>query len=169
MQTLKESQCATMGVDRATNALSKSISNVIFHTKLPLFIEYLRSDFRWETMENVVIKLKDTVNLIETLIGHNPDCFVTNRCNGRRDVRRKILEGGVLHCVYGCVRHCLNNFCEDLSNLFWNDLMKKALFVSKTIRSKNLLRKLFEKLYYVRKKRPGVCAHPLLKDTLVVT
>lgn len=47
-----------MGMDGATNRLSKSLSNIIVHVPVPLFIEYLNAYMKRETTPNVVNKLK---------------------------------------------------------------------------------------------------------------
>ena len=49
---------ATVGVDSATNRLSKSISNFTIHLPHPFSVEYLESDLQRETSLNVFNKIK---------------------------------------------------------------------------------------------------------------
>lgn len=71
-----------MGIDGATNVLSKSNSNVILHTPITFFVEYLSSDLKRETTQDVVEKVKDTVARFKDVIDYTPDSFVSDSCNG---------------------------------------------------------------------------------------
>lgn len=80
LQILQNSRGATVGIDGASNALSKSISNVIIHTTITVFDEYVSSDLHRKTTPNVVAKVKDTVNRVSDLVGYSPDSFVSDNC-----------------------------------------------------------------------------------------
>lgn len=49
LNEIRRKRSETIGVDGATNRLSKSVSNVIIHLPAPFFIEYLHSDLKRET------------------------------------------------------------------------------------------------------------------------
>ena len=137
-----KSDCGgVLGVDGATNVMSKSLSNVNVHTPLPFFIEYLRSDLGRETTCNVFARTGDCMMRLDQNIGFK--CcysFISDSCNGMRDVRKELLSKKLFKWVYECCTHCLHNLSEDLgSKLSVSGTMKKALFISKTIKSTGLL------------------------------
>lgn len=66
----------TLGIDGATNRLSKSVSNVIIHLSLPFFIEYLTADMRRVPAENISTKVKDVITRLnrtcgKSFVGHS--------------------------------------------------------------------------------------------------
>lgn len=96
-----------MGIDGATNVLSKTRSNVMIHTPLPIFMEYLRSDLQRETMENVVENLRDVMKRIDDRLKFKySQAFIWDSCNWMKDVRKGWLKRswcggltGTLHTV----------------------------------------------------------------------
>lgn len=62
---------ATLGNDSTANIFSKSICNVIKHTTLHFFIEYLRFDLACETTPNIVSNITDLLAGMELELGFN--------------------------------------------------------------------------------------------------
>ncbi|KAI9982158.1 hypothetical protein PInf_008049 [Phytophthora infestans] len=62
-RALRESPAVTLGVDGATNVLSRSLSNVIAHDPRPWFVEYLRADLKKESEPEVTKKRQYTMVL----------------------------------------------------------------------------------------------------------
>lgn len=58
-----------LGIDGATNSLSKSVYSFIVHTCLPLFIEYLKSTFVRETTEYDVAKTPECLKRLNKTVG----------------------------------------------------------------------------------------------------
>lgn len=80
-----------MGNDGATNFLSRSVSNVIFHVTKPLFIEYLRGDLNRETSENEVSKLQAVSFRLDALARFSfTNSYISNSCIGMQNVRKKL-------------------------------------------------------------------------------
>lgn len=100
-----------LSIEGATNCLAKLLSNVIVHSLGPLFFDYLRSDMKLETFENVVIKVMDVLTRLEkeTSIPNTMFTFVSSSCNGMREVRFKMLEQGLVLWESGCSTHCMHN------------------------------------------------------------
>lgn len=92
LKILKSSKVSTMGIDGATNVLSKSISNVIIHTPMRFFVKYLRSDLKRETKPNVLAKIKDSISRVGELIDYSIDSFLSDSCNEMISFRRTLLE-----------------------------------------------------------------------------
>lgn len=65
MGELFQSAAITIGVDGATNGLSRSMSNVIVHDPKPWFVEYLRTDLKKETALQVSVKIKAVVGRLD--------------------------------------------------------------------------------------------------------
>lgn len=137
-----------LGVDGATNRLAKSVSNVIVHTPTPFFIEYLRADLKRETTVNVVAKLEDTIKRIdESTSIRTIFSFVSDSCNGMRDVRKRLLQKKLVKWEYGCASHCLHNLSCDIGQLDpFKELTKKAVYVSKSVKNTGMIRKLYDSL-----------------------
>lgn len=147
IEEIKRSGGGTLSTDGATDNLSKSKSNVILHTPRPLFIEYLRSDLKRETTPNVVAKLTDTIRRLDETVGVKcVSNFVSDSCNGMRDVRKKLQEKQLVRWAYGCAAHSLNNFTEDIAKLLFKNVIKKCVFMVKTIKNTGMVRKIFDKL-----------------------
>ncbi|KAI0562212.1 hypothetical protein FGB62_64g020 [Gracilaria domingensis] len=66
---IRNNKGGVVGIDGGTNKLSKSVSNVIIHALLPLFVEYLRSDLKTDRTSNVVLKIKDAMKRLDDIIG----------------------------------------------------------------------------------------------------
>ena len=61
-----------------------------------------------------------------------------------RLLRKLIVDEKVLSYAYGCGSHALNNFCEDIVLVSRVKMsLKKALFISKSIRSHGMLAKIY--------------------------
>lgn len=144
--SIKQAKGGTLGIDGATNVMARSICNVIMHTPLPFFLEYLVSDLQRETAINLKCKLIDVLRRMEEVFGFRIRSFISDSCNLMVRVRNELVEEKRVDWAYGCVAHALNNFCEDIGKLKFSTVLKEALFVSKTIRNKHLLRKLYEVL-----------------------
>lgn len=144
----------TLSIDGATDNLAKSKSNVILHTPIPFFIEYMRSDLKRETTPNVVKKLEDTIKRLHEKVGMKCiSSFVSDSCNGMRDVRKTLQEKNLVRWSYGCAAHCLNNFSEDIGKNLFKDVIKKCVFIMKTIKNNGMLRKIFDKICMEKHKR----------------
>lgn len=72
--------------------------------------------------------------------------FLSDSCNGMKDVRKK-LQQKIVKWEYGCVTHCLHNFSSDISSLKSHKAtIKKALYVSKSVKNIGMARKIFDEL-----------------------
>lgn len=90
---IKTEMGGTLGIDGATDNLAKSKSNVILHTPFPIFIEYIKGDLDRETTPNVVSKVEDSIRRLNEKVGSQcVNSFVSDSCNGMRDVRKKLIE-----------------------------------------------------------------------------
>lgn len=146
---IRKSSGGVLGIDGATSRLPKSVSNVIIHNTKPLFIEYLRSDLKRETTVNVVDKIEDVMRRLDEQTGFQMSAysFISESCNGMRDVRRKLVEKKLVLWEYGCSTHCLHNLSSDIGSLEpFKGNIKDALYVSKTVKNTGMVRKLYEQL-----------------------
>lgn len=87
MLALNKQRGRTLGIDGATNVISKSMSNIIVHTRPPLFIEYLKADRKRETTASVVSKFKEVISRREGQFGFH--CYISSvsvSCNGMSHV-----------------------------------------------------------------------------------
>ena len=64
---LTTAAAVVLGVDGATNVLARSMSNIIAHSPLPWFVEYLKADLKKETSRNLFDKVKDVIGLSERM------------------------------------------------------------------------------------------------------
>ena len=163
-QTVQQCGSLTLGIDGATNVLSQSRSNVIAHTPLPFFIEYLRADLQKESSENLSHKVADIIDRLRTFIVSGdvevleedsmmspPSLqlsFVSDSCKSMRSLRHYLVEE-MNRCVfaYGCCPHALNNLCMDIYALpQFKASLKQSLFVSKSFKSVGILRKIMESI-----------------------
>lgn len=88
---IKRSRGGVMGIDGATNRLSKSQSNVIVHIPMPLFTEYLGSVLQRETTVNAVTKIEDVIACLTKLIKMQTIYdFVSGSCKRMKDVRKHL-------------------------------------------------------------------------------
>lgn len=79
-----------IGIYGAINRLSKSMSNVIGHLHVPLFIEYLRAEFKRKTMSNVV-EIQDVILRPEKHTDMTSvNAFVSDSCNCMRDILKTL-------------------------------------------------------------------------------
>lgn len=160
-KVLRQSGGLTMGIDGATNVLSQSLSNVIMHSPLPYFIEFLRADLKRETTENLVAKIRDVLDRFRAFLrgaGFVKDdddefdlsavlSFVSDSCNGMRALRTALQELALVLFAYGCMPHCLNNLCKDICALpRFKTFVKNCLFIAKAFKNVGMLRKLLEML-----------------------
>ncbi|KAI0558418.1 Ribonuclease H-like protein [Gracilaria domingensis] len=154
-QVIRSRKGGVIGIDGATNKLSKSVSNVILHTPVPLFIEYLKSDLKTDRATNVVSKIKDVMKRLDDIIGFRAGfAFVSDSCNKMRDIRTKLQNEKVFKWCYGCGSHALHNLTEDAGKLSNNTkTVKEVVFVSKTIKYTGVIRRLFEKVCAKRRSR----------------
>lgn len=70
--------------------------------------------------------------------------FVSDSCNGMRDVRKVLCQRSIFTFAYGFSTHCLKNFCGDLGKLLLSDSIRNVLYVSRRIEKTTLTRELFE-------------------------
>lgn len=134
-----------LGIDGATNVLSKSIINIIVQSPLPIFIECLKSALQRETTGIVVGKLKDLmVHLDAKLAFKFWHAFISDSYNGTQGFRKRFVEDNIVRWMSGCVTHCLNFFSEDLGRKGFKNAIEETLFDSGTVRESNLIGKLFE-------------------------
>ncbi|KAE9220734.1 hypothetical protein PF004_g13241 [Phytophthora fragariae] len=156
-RNLLASSALTIAVDGATNVLSRSMSNVIVHDPRPWFAEYLKSNLKKETAGEVFGKVASVISRLNEFA--NPPgtdeadqikrvfAFVSDSCNLMRAVRTLLYNEGVVRLTYGCSAHALNNFCEDIAKLTsMKTGIRRAGFISKTIKNQNLLSKIFSEL-----------------------
>lgn len=154
IESIKNSGGGTLSIDGATDNLAKSKSNVIIYAPCPLFVEYLRSDLNRETTGNVVEKINDVVNRLDQASGIR--CvtnFISDSCNGMRDVRRTLVSQKKIKWAYGCAAHCFNNFCEDIGKHIFKNVVKEAVFISKTTKNVGMIRKIFDEICVEKHKR----------------
>ncbi|ETK77707.1 hypothetical protein L915_16058 [Phytophthora nicotianae] len=59
---------ATLGMDGATNVLSRSTPNVIVHDLRPWFVEYLRAGLKKESAPEVFKKIEDSISRIHAYL-----------------------------------------------------------------------------------------------------
>lgn len=69
---------STLGIDGATNALSKSICNVTMHTPFASFTENPRSALTRETTPNIVSKTTDLLTRMESELGFCCRSFISD-------------------------------------------------------------------------------------------
>lgn len=91
---IREANGGVLSIDGATDKMSNCKCNVILHTPLPIFIEYLPTDLNRETSENVVEKLSNAMNRLDdkTKLLKSSFSFISDSCNVMRDVRKKLVE-----------------------------------------------------------------------------
>jgi hypothetical protein len=137
-----------IGMDGATNVLSRSVSNVIAHDPRPWFVEYLKVDLKKESQVQLTAKVVDSVAQLHRLLGKDVvTAFISDSCNVMRSLRRNLLEKRHFDYTYGCGAHSLNNLCEDLLKLdSFKEILKSALFVSKSTRNQSLLSKIYSSI-----------------------
>ncbi|ETP18242.1 hypothetical protein F441_07501 [Phytophthora nicotianae CJ01A1] len=63
-KALIKAPSVTLGVDGATNVLSRSMSNVIAHDPRPWFVEYLLADLKKDSAPEVFKKIEATISRI---------------------------------------------------------------------------------------------------------
>ena len=154
LDKIKSEGGGTMGVDGATDNIAKSKSNVIIHTPFPFFIDYLRGDLGRETTTNVVAKIQDSIKRVNEKTGLQcVTSFISDSCNGMRETRKRLLESGSIKWEYGCGTHCLNNFTEDIGKLLFSAVIKKSVYISKSIKNTGMIRKLFDILCVEKHKK----------------
>jgi len=134
-----------LSMDGATNVLSRSMSNVIAHSPAPWFVEYLRADLKKETSRNTLDKVIDVLNRLHEFIGKDVvHAFISDSCNSMRLLRELIVSNKVLDYAYGCGAHALNNYCEEIVLITpVKNALKRALFVSKSVKNQGMLAKIF--------------------------
>lgn len=157
--SLRSAAALTVGVDGATNVLSRSMSNVIVHDPRPWFAEYLNSNLKKESADEVFGKISSVILRLNEFI-NPPDpsshingeqrrifAFISDSCNLMRAVRTKLFNHGTVQLTYGCSAHALNNFCEDIAKIASvKESIRRGVYVSKTIKNQNLLNKIFNML-----------------------
>ena len=136
-----------IGIDGATNVLSRNVSNVIAHTPRPWFVEYVRTDLK----ESVVELVKKVKEIFQTLLAYVcrgvVDGFMSDSCNAMRALRRELRQCNLVVWEYGCASHSLNNFCEVI--LYLPDFkckLRRGLFLSKSIKDNGMVGKVFRAL-----------------------
>lgn len=148
LKTLATAPAVILGIDGATNVLSRSLSNVIAHDPRPWFLEYMQSDLRKETEIVLAEKVADIIHRLHFTVGRSVVCgFISDSCNVMKALRRCLLSRKMVDFAYGCGSHPLNNLCEDILKMDTHkETMKHALFVSKTIKNQGLLNKIYSSL-----------------------
>ena len=63
-QDLGTAAAVIIGMDGSTNVLSSSMSNIIAHTPRPWFVEYLRADLKKESADELLVKLKASIDAL---------------------------------------------------------------------------------------------------------
>lgn len=93
-EAIQKPNGVVLGIEGWTIRLEKSVCNVIIHNTRPLFIEFLRSDFKSESTENAVDKIADVFRRLDAETGLEMTlyCFLSDSNNAMSDVRRIILE-----------------------------------------------------------------------------
>lgn len=140
---IKTCQGVAMGIYMATKRKSKSISNVIVHVPIQLFIEYMCADVKRETIPNVPGNLKDIISRLHkplnTIAIH---AFLTDSFNGIRDICSVLQNERFVKWAYGCVAHCLHNLCLYLTKTVkMTEPIKQCSYVLKTVKNTGHMRK----------------------------
>lgn len=118
----------TLAIDGATENIAKAILNAILHTPYPMFMELLPADMKRRKTAIVGTKLMNTIRNIEQKVGC--PCvtnFISDSCDGMRNVRKKLVEQKVVKLQYVCAPHCLTNFTEEIRLLLFKDEIKFAV------------------------------------------
>ncbi|KAF4145216.1 hypothetical protein GN958_ATG05570 [Phytophthora infestans] len=149
-RALRESPAVTLGVDGATNVLSRSLSNVIAHDPRPWFVEYLRADLKKESEPEVTKKVEESITRMHTYLDRPVVfAFVSDSCNLMRAVRKSLQDHNSVAFAYGCGAHALNNFCEDIvKNPGVKAFVRNTVYLSKIVKNTGLLNKIFSSLCF---------------------
>lgn len=87
----------TTGIDIKTNAMSKSIFNVIFRAPEPISSENLKPDENRNTTSSVGTKLKNVMGTIDANLGlWYSILFVSDSCNIIRDFKNSLQQEQVV-------------------------------------------------------------------------
>jgi hypothetical protein len=143
-QELSRAPAIIIGVDGATNVLSRSMSNVIAHDPRPWFVEYLRADLKKESEREVSAKLVSVFTRLRTFLSDQSVsfAFLSDSCNLMRSVRRNLFENNHVVFEYGCGARPLNNLCEDIVKLASiKPILRASVYVAKCIKHQKLLNK----------------------------
>lgn len=142
---LADAPAVIIGMDGATNVLSRSMSNIIAHDPRPWFVEYLPADLKKESESELATKVVSSLDRLHSFVDKKVAvAFVSDSCNAMRALRRNLLDNNHFTWVYGCGAHPLNNFCQDLLKLpGLNECLKDAVFICKTIKNQGLLFKIY--------------------------
>lgn len=121
-----------LGIDGATNVLSKSSSNVIVQNHWPWFVEYLKSCLKKETAEEVADQIEDVLRRLRVEWIADESCtfpgFMSDSCNTMRALRRVLLRRKAFLFAIGCATHCINNLIEDILKMpRFKSIVKKVL------------------------------------------
>ncbi|KAI0557612.1 hypothetical protein FGB62_283g01 [Gracilaria domingensis] len=103
-----------VAIDRATNKLFKSVSNIIIHTKLPLLAKYLQSDLNTDRTSNVVLKIKEAMKFLDDIIDF--------------EAGAKLQDAEVFRWCYGCRSYRLHNLAEDVGRISHISMVLKEAF-----------------------------------------
>lgn len=93
IEKVKEANGGILSIDGSTDRIGNSKCNIILHCPLPYFVGYLASDLKRDTTPNVIEKIVKAMKELDDITGiKSTAAFISDSCNGMRDVRLKLLE-----------------------------------------------------------------------------
>lgn len=148
--TLRKAEGGTLSIvtfSCNTNLLPTLINDVIIHTPRPFFIESLPSDLTHGSTQYAVENIRATMKRISDMLGvRGIMSFISRSSPPMRAVRQSMLDKGLVRWAYGCASDCLNNICEHIGRHCFRSTLQNVLFVCKTIRGSQSIRRLYEKV-----------------------
>lgn len=145
----KDSGGGVISVDDATNYISKSVCNVMFHSATgPFLIELLRGNFKQESVQNQVILISDVLQRVKNVVGYRFwSAFVSRSCNAMKTLRQALVDSKLFTWEYGCSHHLLNNLITDILTMDRFKLItKKCVFLTKSFKNSSVLLKTLKKI-----------------------
>jgi len=145
LEALHKSPAIVIGIDAATNVLSKSKTNIIAHDPQGWFVEFLPIDLQKETADSMADKVTSSITELHRLIGRRlVTALISDSCNTMCLLRTTLVDTGVVTHAYGCAAHPLHNLCEDLIKIpLTKAIFTSSVFISKRIRNQGLCNKIF--------------------------
>lgn len=138
---------AVMGLQ----AVSKTMANVFVHSPGAWFMHTLHAGVHDDPAMSVAEKVKHAIERTKQFVETEFTVagFVSDSSENMCQVRELLLKQGVVSYAYGCSLQPLNLFCRDvLSREPFRQLVKKAVFVSKTVKLDETLSALFESMCF---------------------
>ena len=149
----------TITMDGATNVHGRSTMNVMVCTPQPYFVETATSGINRESSRYVAELIESAARRIRSWVRRDTDvtsmngplsflAFCSDSCNQMRAARDLLVQSDdddAIDFAYGCAPHAINNLAKDLCALTPVAAhVKQELMLVKYVRSKSLLRKIFD-------------------------